>query len=83
MSTQFVNFHFSAFKFVELLPNGSLEEREACVCVEEAERQQFTFYFIPENIVFLFDKVRQVHKVDSLRWEKHSHPEIPFRKRKC
>lgn len=83
MSTQFVNFHFSAFKFVELLPNGSLEEREARVCLCGGSRQQLTFYFIPENIVFLFDKVRQVRKVDSFHWEKHSHPEIPFRKWKC
>lgn len=50
MSTQFMNFHFSAFKFVELLPNGSLEEGEARECAEEADRQQLTFYFIPENI---------------------------------
>lgn len=45
-----MNFHFSAFKFVELLPNGSLEEGEARECAEEADRQQLTFYFIPENI---------------------------------
>lgn len=81
MPTQFVNFHFSAFKFIQLLPNGSLEEREARGCAEEADSSpSILFLKMSGN---LFNKVRQVRKVDSRHWEKQSHPEILFKKWKC
>lgn len=46
MSTQLMNFHLSAFKFIQLLPNGSLEWREAHEDAEGADGKEFTSYFI-------------------------------------
>lgn len=80
MPTQLVNFHFSAFKFVQLLPNGSLEEREAREYAEEADSSPILFLKTSGN---LFNKVRQVRRVESHHWEKQSHPEILFKKWKC
>lgn len=38
-----MNFHFSAFKFIELLSNGSLEWREAREYAAEADGFYFLF----------------------------------------
>lgn len=46
MSTQLMNFHLSAFKFIQLLPNGSLEWREAHEYAEGADGKELTSYFI-------------------------------------
>lgn len=56
MSTQFMNFHFSAFKFIELLSNGSLEWREAREYAAEADGKEF---------VFTFSFLGQSHKTQS------------------
>lgn len=70
MPTQLVNFHFSAFKFVQLLPNGSLEEREAREYAEEADSSPSILFLKTSGN--LFNKVRQVRKVESHHWEKES-----------
>lgn len=40
-----MNFHFSAFKFIELLSNGSLERREVREYAEETDGREFDYLF--------------------------------------
>lgn len=65
MSTQLMNFHLSAFKFIQLLPNGSLEQREAHKDAEGADGKELTFYFIS-----IFFPLTKPHKMEFSLGEK-------------
>lgn len=70
-----MNFHFSAFKFIELLSNGSLKRREAHEYAEEADGKLLTFYFISNNLCFSLMKIIQN---EFFHWEKKKSPETSF-----
>lgn len=70
-----MNFHFSAFKFIELLSNGSLKRREAREHAEEADGKLLTFYCISNNLYF---SLANPYKMNSFIGRKKHHLRYPL-----